>query len=244
MDIEHVPERALAVQMQAVTYIRRFLAQSRAKQELAVEQFVKKHQGNVLAICVEPRRSKGESQSFSQLIRAVETAKETDAVLVTSHLSNLSANWRVLDRVLGLEVQILACDVPSNSIRTVAKMTKWGLEEFARRSRAKSDTIRRSLAELKKSGRVLGQEGRHNLTDKGRKLGAKRSVSVRKQKAEEAYQHLRNLIADWHVENMSYREVARQLNAVGERTRRGKFFSHVQVKRLIEWMTQEEQGVR
>ncbi len=88
------------------------------------------------------------------------------------------------------------------------------------------------LAAAKRRGVKLGaaRPECRNLTDQARTKGAEAAGHAVKQQAEEAYVDLRDFLAALRP-SFSYQQIADILNMRGERTRRGKPWSDVAVRR-------------
>ena len=195
-------------------------------QESDATAYARQHGGKVLASYTEVET--GKRADRPELARAIAHAKRARATLVVAKLDRLARNVAFTSKLMDSGVDFVCCDNPHANRLTIHILAAVA-EDEARRI---SERTKAALAAYKRRGGLLGGSRREcrNLTKAARKRGAKAGALAVKREADEAYADLRELFADLRPA-LSYQQIATVLNLRGERTRRGKEWSDVAVRR-------------
>lgn len=158
-----------------------------------------------------------------QLQAALGACQERDAVLLIAKLDRLARNVHFLTGLMESGVRFRACDLPeadSFTVHILAAVAQREAELISQRTRA-------ALAAAKRRGVRLGNPY-------GFSLGVQsKGVEVRQAAAAAYYQGLvLDHICALRDAGLSYRTIADRLNAAGQRTRTGKAWNPVQVRRV------------
>ena len=168
----------------------------------------------------------GKRNNRPELEKAISHVQNTGATLLIAKLDRLSRNAGFIFMLRDTGVPFIAADMPDANHLTVGLMAVLADHE----RQLISERTRAALQALKARGKELGSPD--NFTDEVRANG-------RETMQQKVYHHANNrraglLSISLYQQENSYAGIARQLNEYGFRTRRGKDFTHVQVKRLIE----------
>lgn len=198
-------------------------------QQTAVAQFVTQRGGEVLREFVEVES--GRKADRPQLTAAIAAAKAEGAVLLIAKLDRLARNVAFVSALLESGAEVQAVDMPEANkfmLHIMAAVAENEAEAISARTKA-------ALAAAKVRGVALGwaqnrdPETHRAATQKGNAV----SAEVRRAKAESFAEQLRPVIREIG-EGASLSAIARELNARGIRTQRGKAWSPVQVSRVLE----------
>lgn len=159
-----------------------------------------------------------------KLQAAIAIAKEQNAILLIAKLDRLARNVHFITGLQESGVKFAAVDMPEANEMTVQIMAVMAQHE----AKMISDRTKAALTAVKARGVKLGTPS--NLTDQARQNGQQSS----KAQAVKAYQKLRGYVQMMHNMGMSYRAIATKLNEEGNRTRTGKEFQGMTVKRILE----------
>ncbi len=188
-------------------------------QKSAVGQFLK----NDDALIAEYQEiESGKLDVRPQLSKAIEHCKTTNATLLIAKLDRLSRNVKFIYMLKESNINFICADMPDANSLTIGILAVLAQEE----RELISKRAKLALAELRKKGVKLGSP--QNLTDNARKKGTQTLIN-------NALNNPQNKMATLAIvsmrdnEKLSYREIARQLNQNGYKTRRGKEFSASQV---------------
>ncbi len=195
-------------------------------QQAAVLDFQMRSGAEVLSIFTEVET--GTRSDRPQLAKAIAHAKRARATLVVAKLDRLARNVAFTSALLDSGVEFICCDNPHANRLTIHILAAVA-EDEARRI---SDRTKAALAAAKRRGVKLGaaRPECRNLTNHARTKGAKAAGRAVKQQADQAYVDLRDFLATLRP-TFSYQQIADILNMRGERTRRGKSWSDVAVRR-------------
>lgn len=165
----------------------------------------------------------GKRADRPQLASAIACAKQHGARLLIAKLDRLSRNVSFIFSLRNSEVDFVACDIPDANTLTVGIMAVLAQHErelIGERTRA-------ALRAKKAQGYKLGTP---NLTPTISALG--RAVHQERARTHTANVQASELIRLYRNEGLTYRAIAARLNQMGFRTRRGKLFAPMSVKRL------------
>jgi DNA invertase Pin-like site-specific DNA recombinase len=175
----------------------------------AQREAVKQHtRGGELLAAFEETESGKRANNRPQLQAALAECKATGATLVIAKLDRLSRNVHFLTGLLEAKVELVACDLPGANkftLQIMACVAEQEREMISARTRA-------ALAAAKAKGTVLGNP----------RLSEARERARATHFAHRPAAPIVGMIADWHGQGMSYREIARRLNALNVRPARGK----------------------
>lgn len=170
----------------------------------------------------------GKNDKRPELMNAIARCKETGSTLLIAKLDRLSRNasfiFKLRDELQAAGVGFIACDMPEANTLTIGIMATMAQHE----REIISKRTKEGLAEAKRNGKELGNP--ENLTDEAR-AKAHRSIS-KKARTAKAVRHAYHFIKPLREAGESYNAIAKQLNAEGYRTRKGKKFHASQVMRI------------
>lgn len=193
-------------------------------QQQAVRDLVAREGIELLGSFTEVESGTGKS-ARPQLEAAIAMCRERDAMLLIAKLDRLARNVHFLSGLMESGVRFKACDVPQADEFTVHILAAVAQQE----AKAISARTKAALAAAKARGVRLG-------SPKGFAAGVQELGNVaRRRQAEEAYD---GIVLD-HVcalrdAGMSYGKIAERLNSRGVRTRTGKNWSAMQVRRVYQ----------
>lgn len=174
----------------------------------------------------------GKRADRPELARALAFARRAGAVLVIAKLDRLARNVHFLSGLMESGVDFVACDNPTANRLTIHILAAVA-EDEARRI---SERTKAALAAYKARGGVLGaaRPDGHRLTPelaaKGRGAGARANRDA----ALVALADLVPTMERLRAQGQSLRAIAEALNAEGHRTRRGRPWGPMQVRRALE----------
>lgn len=168
----------------------------------------------------------GKNDKRPQLATAIEQSKQTGATLLIAKLDRLSRNASFIFMLRDSKIDFVCADMPNANSVTIGIMAVLAQDERERISHR----TKVALAELKKKGKELGTP--ENLNNEAiRKGRLKRSQNALNN---ENNRKATALIASMRNQGATFYHITKELNKAGFKTRRGKEFHQVQVKRLYE----------
>jgi DNA invertase Pin-like site-specific DNA recombinase len=191
---------------------------------LAQQEAVMKHANGCLLAEFTDIAS-GKSNERPELLKAIEFAKQHDAVLVIAKLDRLSRSLEYIFRLRDSGVRFICCDMPDANTLTIgiiASLAQHERELIADRTKA-------ALLSKKRSGWIGGNNGKY-LSDSGREKSkeTRRSNALNNRNNKMAWVIVREKLASGD----SLRSIAKILNNAGFKSSRGKQFSAQTVKQL------------
>jgi DNA invertase Pin-like site-specific DNA recombinase len=192
-------------------------------QKTAVQNFLDKKS---ILIAEYQEAESGKDNERPQLIRAIEHCKSTGAVLLIAKLDRLSRNAAFILTLRDSKIEFVCADMPTANSVTIGIMAILAQDERERISQR----TKVALAELKARGVNLGSP--QNLTNDSRT----RSIEVRKNNAleDENNRKATAMILLMKDSGKSLYFISNQLNENGFKTRNGKEFNQMTVKRLYD----------
>ena len=164
----------------------------------------------------------GKHDNRPELLKAIQAAKENDAILVIAKLDRLSRNLTFTSTLMDSKVKFVCADMPEANEMTIglmAVLAQWERNTISERTKAALAAKRRREPSWK--------PGTNNLTDEAR---AKAHASTsRKARQDQSVRHAYHFIKPLREQGMSYRKIADALNTEGYKTRTGNDFKHIQV---------------
>ncbi len=166
----------------------------------------------------------GKKSDRVELHNAIRYAKDSGATLLIAKLDRLSRNVKFIFELKETGVDFVCCDLPDCNTLTLGIFAAFAQHERERISQRTKD----GLAAAKSRGTQLGMPS--NLTPEARAKGV--SSRIQKARTNDANRQAAEMIRMYTKDGLSVRAIARNLNTLGMRTRRGKLFTPVQVQRL------------
>jgi DNA invertase Pin-like site-specific DNA recombinase len=192
-------------------------------QKTAVQNFLDKES---ILIAEYQEAESGKDNERPQLIRAIEHCKSAGAILLIAKLDRLSRNAAFILTLRDSKIEFVCADMPTANSVTIGIMAILAQDERERISQR----TKVALAELKARGVNLGSP--QNLTNESRT----RSIEVRKNNAleDENNRKATAMIVLMKDSGKSLYFISNQLNENGFKTRTGKEFNQMTVKRLYD----------
>lgn len=194
-------------------------------QQAAVAAFVQQRGGEVLAEYVEVES--GRKADRPQLAAALAEAKRQGAVLLIAKLDRLARNVAFISGLLESGAEVQACDMPEANrfvLHIMAAVAEQEAEAISARTKA-------ALQAAKARGVALGWAQPQRDAEAHRAAVAAGAASTAA-KADTFAERLR-LIVQSFAEGASLRDIARELNARGIFTPRGKEWQAASVRNLL-----------
>jgi len=166
----------------------------------------------------------GKKNTRPELLKAIQHSKDTGAKLVIAKLDRLSRNAGFIYMLRDTKVEFVCADMPDANSLTIgifAALAQHEREIISERTKA-------ALAAKKATGWQPGSP--ENLTDDARQ----KAIEVRKENARAANSEHALTIKYMRNADVSFRDIASQLNQSGKRTRTGKEFKAMTVKRIYD----------
>lgn len=171
------------------------------------------------------------------LHKAIAHAKAEGATLLVAKLDRLSRDVRFIFTLRDTGVNFVCCDLPDCNTLTLGIFAAFAQHEHERISQRQRDTwqAKRDRKDMSHFEAVT----KNLLSDP---TIVTKSIAVRKLNALEhsANRQAAELVATYHSKGLSLRAIAKKLNDLSLKTRRGKLFTAMQVKRLIERNTVQQ----
>ena len=198
-------------------------------QQEALDTYRRDRGGRVLATYREIET--GKTADRPELARAIAHAKRSGATLVVAKLDRLARNAAFLLALQASGLPMVFLDLPGANEFTVGVMALVAQHE----ARMISERTKAALAAYKRRGGLLGgsRPECRNLTQAGRKRGARASGAAAARMAGAAYVDLLPALTEWKAAGWSQQAIADELNRQGHTTRRGKPWNQVQVMRVL-----------
>lgn len=162
----------------------------------------------------------------TEIYKAIEFAKQTDAILVIAKIDRLARNVYFVSSLMEAGVEFVACDLPQATNFTIHLYA--ALAEME--GRLISERTKAALAEKKRKNFKLGTP--ENLTDEAKAKG----IKVIKEKAAQNKANIQAtaLIVEYRGKGLSYDKIADALNQLNFGTSQGKKHNSTSVKRLYD----------
>lgn len=191
-------------------------------QEVSVKQFAAANGLSIAARFTEVETGTRKKRR-PQLEAAMAEARRLNALLLIAKLDRLARNVHFISGLIESGVQFKAVDMPEAdnlTIHILAAVAEKEATMISQRTKAALDARRAKTGEWRKSG--MGDE--HRLE------GAK----INEQNAIDAYQHVAFTAKLLRDSGLSYDHIAKRLNTNGFKTRHGKRFHAMTVKRILD----------
>lgn len=174
----------------------------------------------------------GKRNDRAELQKAIAHAKCQGATLVIAKLDRLARNVAFVSALMESGVDFVCCDNPHANRLTIHILAAVAENEVV----MISERTKAALAAYKARGGKLGASlpQCRNLSKEAARQGAiAGGVAVHKA-ALAAYEHVLPMMREMRQAGHTLQQIADKLNADGYSTRRGKQWSHVQVKLVLE----------
>jgi DNA invertase Pin-like site-specific DNA recombinase len=168
----------------------------------------------------------GKNNHRVELQKAIDFANNHKAKLLIARLDRLSRSIEFTFKLRDSQVDFICCDIPDANTLTIGLMAV--MNQYTRE--LISENTKKGLAEKKRQGFSLGKP--ENLTDAARQKG--RYVSQQKALNDTSNRRATALITLLRGQNKSFQDIATELNNNGFRSRKGRVFYAMTVKRLYE----------
>lgn len=155
----------------------------------------------------------------------IEFCQKEKATLVVKDLSRLGRNQLLISYLMQAGINFVCADSPNDAAFILQIKAALAEEE----ARLISKRTIEALQSKKARGVKLGTPNPENLVI-GRQIQAKKRI----QEAKSFYQNQAKRILKLRSKGFSYKEIAKQLNDFGLKTREGKDFQAMTVKRIID----------
>lgn len=182
--------------------------------------------GRLVAEFTEVETGKGSNalDKRPQLRAALDVCTRLRATLLIAKLDRLARNVHFVSGLLEANVNFIAADMPTadrTMIQIYSVMAEFEARQISARTKA-------ALAQAKARGVLLGRAGAANLRP---------HVAAQQDKAKAFSERLRGQVASYVARDLTQREMAADLNALGIHAPRGGRWRLAQVQRLIKTLT-------
>ena len=195
-------------------------------QRHSVERYAAGANLNILTEFTEVETGTGKRRRV-EIFKAIDQAKEFDAVLLIAKLDRLSRSVSFTSALMDSGVKFVAVDMPEANELTINIMAAMAQHE----AKMISERTKAALAAAKRRGVKLGSP--QNLSYAAQLKGA----AVRKQQATKADQRATYTAGLLRGQGFTLQAIANELNGNGFRTRKGRLFQPTTVKRLLDRQT-------
>ncbi len=181
----------------------------------------------------------GKKSDRPELMKALADCKRTKSTLVIAKMDRLSRNTRFLLTLIENDVDVVFCDLPQVPAGAMGKFFLTQMAAIAELEAGLiSERTKAALAECKKRGMLLGsaRPGAYRLKGGANPVAAKRAGESSAQRCRDAYADLKPLLAEWRAAGLSWAKMAARLTAEGYKTRQGKQWGKMQVKRVYAYV--------
>ena len=198
-------------------------------QQATVQRFADAHDAEILKTYIEVET--GKRADRPELAKAISHARRAKATLLIAKLDRLARNVHFLSGLMEAGVKFVACDQPSANELTIHILAAVAQDEAKRIS----ERTKAALAAYKARGGKLGADRPEcrNLTVEAARVGAKSAGEAASRDADEAYTDLYPVVTALKSDGLSLRAIARHLNKEGYETRRGRLWTHIQVRAVL-----------
>jgi DNA invertase Pin-like site-specific DNA recombinase len=174
----------------------------------------------------------GKKNDRPVLREAIAYAKNSKSVLLIAKLDRLARNVAFIANLMESGVDFRACDLPEANRLLLHIMAAVAENE----AKAISDRTKVALQAAKQRGTLLGaaNPGSRNLTPEAMRTGRERGALATAAKALKEYADVLPKARAMRAGGLSLAAIAEKLNKFGHRTRTGKRFAAVQVKRILD----------
>lgn len=198
-------------------------------QRSAVADFARREGAEIVAHYTEVES--GRHDDRPELAKALAHCRFVGARLVIAKLDRLARRVSFVASLMDSGVDFVACDNPHANRLTVHILAAVAEDEAKRISQRTKD----ALAAYKARGGALGgrRPGCRPLSPEARRKGQEAGGAAVAKRAAEANAHVRPVVEQLAATGLNYSQIARELNARSITTRRGKSWTHVQVRGLL-----------
>ncbi len=200
----------------------------------AVNQYVATYGGTIVAEYREVES--GKVADRPELLKALAHARRIGATLVFAKLDRLSRHARTLLTILESNVSVAFCDMPQVPEGPTGKFILTQMASVAELEAGLiSQRTKAALGAAKARGTLLGasRPGAYRLDHAASVKGAVKAAVVLKEQAREAYSDILPTMREMRAANLSFQQIADNLNASGHTTRRGLPWNKMQVSRVL-----------
>lgn len=186
---------------------------------------------NASIIAEYSEKESGGNDSRPELAKAIQFAKDNDAILLIAKLDRLSRSVRFLFELKESGAKIACCDLPELNTLTLglfATIAEHEKELIGQRTKT-------ALQEARKQGKIGGNPSisHGNQNPDHQKKASEKGLEVRRANARAQYKTVLPLIRAYRDNGLSYQKVADNLNANGYTTNRGKQWTGTAVRNCL-----------
>jgi len=192
-----------------------------------------RHNGNQL-IAEFTETESGKNDNRPELLKAIHLSKKEQATLVIAKLDRLSRNVTFISTLMDNKVKFVCCDMPEATALTIhifSALAQWERKRISERTRE-------ALQAKMRTGWKAGRAGKDNLNAEARIKG--REAVHNKARSNKKTRHAYHFIKPLRESGMTYYNIAKKLNEEGYTTIRGKEFNGIQVQKIYERFSKEE----
>lgn len=184
-------------------------------QKSSVTTYVNNQEGSIIQEFTEIETGTNKRER-KEIHKAIQLAKNENAILVIAKLDRLARNVSFVSSLMDSGIEFVAVDMPTANNFTIHIFSALAEQE----AKLISSRTKQALAELKKSGTILGNP--KNLTNDARAKGVKtiKENAINNDRNRQA----QSVIVSCKEKGMSYREIAEYLNLLNFKTRYGNKF--------------------
>ena len=183
-----------------------------------------RHNGNeIIAEFTEVESGKNDKRP--ELLKALQLAHTSDAVLVIAKLDRLSRNITFISQLMDNHVRFVCCDMPEANELTInifAALAQWERKRISERTR--------EALQAKRLREPDWKPGVNNFTDEGRQKAYRRNRY--KARSTESIRKAYHFIRPLRERGLSYEKIAKLLNEENYLTVRGGKFEKSQVRNI------------
>ena len=192
-------------------------------QRTSVTAYAKAQDGTIIEEYTEIETGTNKRERI-EIRNAIAKAKQEGAILLIAKLDRLARNVSFVSSLMDAGIDFLAVDMPTANNFTIHIFSAMAEQE----AMLISTRTKQALAELKKSGTILGNP--KNLTDEARAKGIKtiKENAINNDRNRQAP----SVIISCKEKGMSYRKIADYLNQLNFKTRYGNRFLATTVHQL------------
>lgn len=192
-------------------------------QKAAVQKYILSNGLTVVSEFVEIESGTSKGKRI-EIYRAIELAKQNNAVLVIAKLDRLSRNLHFVTGLMESGVNFVCVDNPTANPLTIQIMACLAENE----AKLISERTKSALIAAKNRGTVLGNPNGINSSVR------EKATAAIKRNALAAYSQISGYMLSLRENGKSLAEIAHKLNIEGHKTRQGKLWNPIQVSRVLQ----------
>lgn len=201
----------------------------------AQQEAIARHIGNNQLLAEYQEVESGRRSDRAELRKAIDHCRRSGAILLVAKVCRLTRSTRFLFEILDSDITVEFADMPALS----GPQGRFNIGILAQAAELEAGLIsqrtKEALQRAKANGIKLGNpNGTRLLNEYVRQNGNRVALEGKAKAANRRAEPWRELLAELLDQGLSYRAVARTLNARGETTARGKPWSAQQAIRMVQ----------